>query len=70
MLCGHLAIFMSAGVSSAVDCGSWVAAVCARWSAGGICNVVLVVVSVQGGFFGEHFWGDGGRDGMSLVGDS
>ena len=29
MLCGYLAIFMSAGVSSAVDCGSWVAAVCA-----------------------------------------
>ena len=27
MLCGYLAIFMSAGVSSAVDCGSWVAAV-------------------------------------------
>ena len=27
MLCGYLAIFMSAGVSSVVDCGSWVAAV-------------------------------------------
>ena len=27
LLCGHLAIFISAGVSLAVDCGSWVAAV-------------------------------------------
>ena len=23
MLCGYLTIFMSAGVSSVVDCGSW-----------------------------------------------
>ena len=29
MLCGNLAIFMSAGASSAVDYASWVAAVCA-----------------------------------------
>ena len=32
VLCGYLAILflMSAGVSLPVDCGSWVAAVCAK----------------------------------------
>ena len=30
VLCGHTAVFMSAAVSSAVDCGSWVAAVCVQ----------------------------------------
>ena len=30
VLCGHTAVFMSAGVSSAVDCGGWVAAVCGQ----------------------------------------
>ena len=29
MLCGYLAILMSAGVSLVVHCGSWVAVVCA-----------------------------------------
>ena len=27
------------------------------WSAGGTCDVVLMVVPTQGRFFGEHFWG-------------
>ena len=26
------------------------------WSAGGTCDVVLMVVPARGGFLGEHFW--------------
>ena len=43
MLCGRLAAFMSAGVSLAVDCDGWQQFVCS-WSAGGACDVVLVVI--------------------------
>ena len=42
-LLGHLAAFMSAGVSLAVDCDGWQQFV-HSWSAGGTCDVVLVVV--------------------------
>ena len=42
-LCGRLAAFMSAGVSLAVDCDGWQQFVHC-WSAGGTCDVVLVVV--------------------------
>ena len=50
-LCGHLTVFMSAGVSSAVACGGWVTAVVHSWSAGGAYDVVLVVVPACGGGF-------------------
>ena len=61
VFCGYLAIFMSAGVSSTVDCGSWVAAFYALLVCGGdMCDVVLMVVPARGGFFREHFWGMAG----------
>ena len=68
MLCGHLAIFMSAGVSSAADCGSLVAAACALLVCWGMCDVVLMVVPARGGFLGGAFLRDGGCDRMSLAG--
>ena len=64
---GYLAIFMFAGVSSVVDCGSWVAAVRA---------LVICWGYVRCGAYGRScsrwdFWGtfleDGGCDRMSLA---
>ena len=49
MLCGYLTILMFSGVFSAVDCGSWVAAVCALLVCWGCGDVVLIFVPAQGG---------------------
>ena len=58
MLCGYLAIFMSPGVSSEVDCGGWVSAVRALLVCLGTCGVVLMVVPARGGvFLGSMFGG-------------
>ena len=70
MLCGYLAIFMSSGVSSAADCGSWVAAVRALLVCRGIrmmwClwSFLLEIGSLR------NIFGDGGCDRMSLAGES
>ena len=57
MLCGYLAIFIYAGVSSAIDCGSWMAAVRALLVCSGTCDVVLMVIPARGGFWGNIFGG-------------
>ena len=59
VLCGHTAVFMSAGVSLAVDCGGWVSAVCVRLVYWGPCDVMLGIVPAwdrvfwEGGCLGE-----------------
>ena len=70
MLCGHFAVFMSAGVSSGVDCGSWVAAV--RACAAGLLRVhvmwCLWSFLLEVAFCGGAFLGDGECDGRSWGG--
>ena len=68
MLCENLAIFMSAGVSSAVDYASWVAAVCALLICWGYVWSGAYGRSCSRWAFWGAFLGDGGCDRMSLAG--
>ena len=75
LLCGHTAVFVSPGVSLAVDCGGWVSAVRVQLVCWGPCDVMLGVIPVWDRVFVVFFWGggclgEGGCDGMSLVGES
>ena len=55
VLCGYLAIFMSAGISSVVHCGSWVAAVCALLICWGCVLWCLWSFLLEVGFLGSIF---------------
>ena len=57
MLCGCLAIFMSAGFFRwLIVAVGWLRFVHC-WAAGGTCDVVLMVVPARGGFLGNIFGG-------------
>ena len=57
VLCGHLAVFMTTGVSSAVDCGSWVAAVRVRLVCWGVHVMWCLWSFLPWWGFGGTLWG-------------